>query len=199
MVSSIDGAERALSYAEVLEGAPIGPRIAVIGAGGIGFDVAEYLVAGDERPTLDAALWRKEWGVGDPADVAGGLVPPAPSPPARQVWLLQRKAERPGRGLGKTTGWIHRAALAAKGVRMWGGVRYERIDGAGLHITRDGKAEVLAVDSVVICAGQEPRRDLCASLAAAGIVHHVIGGADVAAELDAKRAIDQAARVAALL
>ena len=193
------GAERALSYAEVLEGAEGGARVAVIGAGGIGFDVAGFLVAGEERATLDPALWRREWGVGAPADVAGGLAPPAPSPPARQVWLLQRKAERPGRGLGKTTGWIHRAALAAKGVRMWGGVSYERIGAEGLHILRDGKAEVLEVDSVVICAGQEPKRDLAAALAATGIEHHVIGGADVAAELDAKRAIDQAARLAALL
>ncbi len=198
-VPDIAGAERALSYAEVLEGAEVGARVAVIGAGGIGFDVAGFLVAGEERATLDPALWRREWGVGDPAEVAGGLVPPAPSAPARQVWLLQRKAERPGRGLGKTTGWIHRAALAAKGVRMWGGVSYERIGAEGLHILRDGKAEVLEVDSVVICAGQEPKRDLAAALAAKGIEHHVIGGADVAAELDAKRAIDQAARLAALL
>lgn len=198
-VPDIAGAERALSYAEVLEGAKVGARVAVIGAGGIGFDVAGFLVAGEERATLDPALWRREWGVGDPAEVAGGLAPPAPSPPARQVWLLQRKAERPGRGLGRTTGWIHRAALAAKGVRMWGGVSYERIGAEGLHILRDGKAEVLEVDSVVICAGQEPKRDLAAALAAKGIEHHVIGGADVAAELDAKRAIDQAARLAALL
>lgn len=191
-----------LSYLQVLQGAPVGPRVAIIGAGGIGFDVAEYLVHQGESPTENPALWRTEWGVGDPATTPGGLAEPAPEPPARQVWLLQRKPEKPGRSLGKTTGWIHRAALAAKGVRMIGGVNYERIDEKGLHITHGPErkeAELLAVDTVVLCAGQLPARDLVEGLTTAGIPHHLIGGADVAAELDAKRAIDQATRLAARL
>ena len=195
----IPGQERALSYLQVLQGAPVGPRVAVIGAGGIGFDVAEYLVAGGHSVTTDTAAWRREWGVGDPAQVPGGLVEPAPDAPARQVWLLQRKPEKPGRGLGKTTGWIHRAALQMKGVTMWGGISYQEIKDAGLRISRNGVEEILPVDTVVLCAGQVPARGLSDQLAAAGIVAHVIGGADVAAELDAKRAIDQAARLAAQL
>jgi 2,4-dienoyl-CoA reductase (NADPH2) len=195
--AGIAGQELALGYAEVLRGAAVGARVAVIGAGGIGFDVAEFLVAGGHSATTDAALWRREWGVGDPADVAGGLVAPAPVPAARQVWLLQRKPEKPGRGLGKTTGWIHRAALQAKGVKMWGGVSYREISARGLRIERGGVEEWLEVDQVVLCAGQIPDRGLADRLAAAGIAAHVIGGADVAAELDAKRAIDQGARLAA--
>jgi 2,4-dienoyl-CoA reductase (NADPH2) len=195
----IPGQEAALGYIDVLNGAPVGKRVAIVGAGGIGFDVAEYLAHRGVSPTLDAALWRREWGVGDPAEVRGGLVVPEPEPPAREVWLLQRKAEKPGRGLGKTTGWIHRAALAAKGVKMIGGVSYERIGSEGLVVSREGVEEVIAVDSVVLCAGQVPARGLADELAAAGIGCHVIGGADVAAELDAKRAIDQGARLAARL
>ncbi|MFN4131126.1 MAG: FAD-dependent oxidoreductase, partial [Paracoccaceae bacterium] len=195
----IPGQERALGYAETLRGAKVGRRVAVIGAGGIGFDVAESLVHSGDSPTEDFALWRREWGVGDPAEVAGGLAAPAPEAPAREVWLLQRKAEKPGRGLGKTTGWIHRAALAAKGVKMLGGVTYKAITAAGLVIERDGVEQVLAVDNVILCAGQVPERGLADSLVAAGITPHVIGGADVAAELDAKRAIDQGARLAARL
>jgi 2,4-dienoyl-CoA reductase (NADPH2) len=191
------GQERALSYIEVLRGAKVGKRVAVIGAGGIGFDVAEFLVAGGHSVTEHPAEWRREWGVGDPATSAGGLAVAAPEPAAREVWLLQRKAEKPGRGLGKTTGWIHRAALAAKGVRMIGGVSYLGIEDGGLRISRDGVEEVLAVDTVVLCAGQLPERGLADRLAEAGIAAHVIGGADVAAELDAKRAINQAARLAA--
>lgn len=195
----IEGEARALGYADVLNGAPVGRRVAVIGAGGIGFDVAEYLVHRGVSPALDPALWRREWGVGDPAEVRGGLVAAQPEPAAREVWLLQRKAEKPGRGLGKTTGWIHRAALAAKGVKMIGGVSYRRITDAGLVVLRDGVEEVIPVESVVLCAGQEPARGLADALAAEGIAAHVIGGADVAAELDAKRAIDQGARLAARL
>ena len=195
----IPGQERAKSYLQVLQGAPIGKRVAIVGAGGIGFDVAEYLVANGPSATLNPAEWRKEWGVGDPAETPGGLCEPTPEPPAREVWLLQRKAEKPGRGLGKTTGWIHRAALAAKGVKMLGGVSYERITDEGLWITRDGQPQLLAVDDVVLCAGQLPARGLYDRLVAAGITAHVIGGADVAAELDAKRAIDQGARLAARL
>ncbi|OYU41139.1 MAG: NADPH-dependent 2,4-dienoyl-CoA reductase [Pseudorhodobacter sp. PARRP1] len=193
----IPGQDRALSYIDVLRGAPVGPRVAVIGAGGIGFDVAEFLVAGGHSVTEHPAEWRREWGVGDPATTPGGLAEPAPDAPAREVWLLQRKAEKPGRGLGKTTGWIHRAALQMKGVKMWGGVSYLAITADGLRIARDGVEDVLAVDSVVLCAGQVPERGLADRLAEAGIAAHIIGGADVAAELDAKRAIDQGARLAA--
>lgn len=195
----IPGQDRALGYIDALQGAPVGPRVAVIGAGGIGFDVSEFLVHHGESPTEHPAQWRAEWGVGDPAETPGGLADPAPTPPARHVWLLQRKPEKPGRHLGKTTGWIHRAALAAKGVRMIGGVQYDRIDADGLHVTRDGQTEVIAVDTVILAAGQVPERSLADRLIAAGQTPHVIGGADVAAELDAKRAIDQAARLAARL
>jgi 2,4-dienoyl-CoA reductase (NADPH2) len=193
-----------LGYIDVLRGAAVGPRIAIIGAGGIGFDVAEYLVHRGESAAEHPDLWRKEWGVGDPALTPGGLSPdgPRPAPPARDVILLQRKAEKPGRGLGKTTGWIHRASLAARGVRMQGGVAYRRITPAGLEVTTGSDAqnpELIAVDNVVLCAGQVPRRALADALAAEGIKHQVIGGADVAAELDAKRAIDQGARVASQL
>jgi len=197
----IDGQDRALSYIDVLRGAPVGPRVAIVGAGGIGFDVAEYLVHSGHSPTEDLDLWRREWGVGDPAEAPGGLATtgPRPEPPARKVHLLQRKAEKPGRGLGKTTGWIHRAALAMKGVTMRGGVGYEAITDQGLRITTAEGAELLEVDTVVLCAGQLPDRRLSDRLAEAGIAHHIIGGADVAAELDAKRAIDQGARLAARL
>ncbi len=195
----IAGQDRALGYIDVLNGAEVGRRVAVIGAGGIGFDVAEYLVAGGHSPTLSPQDWRREWGVGDPALTPGGLAAPAPDAPARQVWLLQRKAEKPGRGLGKTTGWIHRAALQAKGVKMLGGVSYDRITEEGLWITRGGEAELLPVDDVVLCAGQISERGLYERLIAAGLKAHVIGGADVATELDAKRAIDQGARLAAAL
>jgi 2,4-dienoyl-CoA reductase (NADPH2) len=195
----IAGQEHALSYMDVLRGAPIGRRVAVIGAGGIGFDVAEFLVQGGHSATNDPALWRREWGVGDPGTTRGGLAEPLPDAPARQVYLLQRKAEKPGRGLGKTTGWIHRAALQMKGVKMMGGVSYRAVTPEGLLISRDGVEELLPVDAVVLCAGQVPERGLADALAAAGIAHQVIGGADVAAELDAKRAIDQGARMAALL
>ena len=185
------------SYAQVLNGADIGPRVAVIGAGGVGFDVAGYLVHSGTSPTLDYAAWAADWGVGDPANAAGGLAAPRPHAPAREVWLLQRKPEKPGRGLGKTTGWIHRAALGAKGVKMWGGVSYLSAGPEGLRIARDGHEEFLAVDAVVICAGQLPERGLADRLIALGARVHVIGGAEVAAELDAKRAIDQGTRLAA--
>ena len=193
---------RVYSYAEVLQGADPGASVAVIGAGGIGFDVAETLVHQGQSPTLDPALWRREWGVSAPWEDRGGLSPkgPAPHPPAREVHLLQRKAEKPGRHLGKTTGWIHRATLGMKGVRMQGGVNYERITSSGLllsHGPNGEKAELLAVDSVVICAGQLPERGLAAELDRRGVAYHLIGGADIAAELDAKRAIDQGARLAA--
>ncbi|MDB5660737.1 MAG: 2,4-dienoyl-CoA reductase [Cypionkella sp.] len=196
---AIAGQVQGLSYIETLRGAAVGSKVAVIGAGGIGFDVAEFLVAGGHSLTTHPDEWRREWGVGDPATSRGGLAEPAPEAAARQVWLLQRKAEKPGRRLGKTTGWIHRAALQMKGVKMWGGVSYIGIEEGGLRISRDGVEELLAVDRVILCAGQVPNRGLADLLAEAGIAAHVIGGADVAAELDAKRAIDQGARLAARL
>ncbi|NVO26377.1 NADPH-dependent 2,4-dienoyl-CoA reductase [Donghicola sp. C2-DW-16] len=193
-----------LSYIDVLAGkAPVGGRVAVIGAGGIGFDVAEYLVM-DDSPTEHPQEWRAEWGVGDPEETRGGLAAAGaqPAPPVREVTLLQRKAEKPGKRLGKTTGWIHRMALMAKQVKMVGGVNYERIDAKGLHVSFGEAREnpkLIEVDTVVLCAGQVPNRDLAESLSLEGITVHVIGGADVAAELDAKRAINQGARVAAAI
>ncbi|MCO8144741.1 NADPH-dependent 2,4-dienoyl-CoA reductase [Rhodovulum tesquicola] len=190
-----------LGYADVLAGAaPVGPRVAIVGAGGIGFDVAEFLVTGDS-PTLHPEEWRAEWGVADPAEHRGGLAPdgPRPAPPLRQVTLMQRKPGAPGKGLGKTTGWIHRAALRMKGVRMLGGVAYSRITREGIEIAEGDSPRLIAADTVVLCAGQEPERRLSVALSAAGLAHHVIGGADVAVELDAKRAIDQGARLAASL
>jgi len=192
-----------LSYVDVLRGrALVGPRVVIVGAGGIGFDVAEFLVHEGESPTLVPELWREEWGVADPARFRSGLAPegPQPAPPARDVTLLQRKAEKPGRRLGKTTGWIHRASLQMKQVRMIAGVNYERIDATGLHVSH-GEArerpECLPCDTVVLCAGQVSERSLADALQAMGRRVHVIGGADVAAELDAKRAIDQGARISA--
>jgi 2,4-dienoyl-CoA reductase (NADPH2) len=194
-----------LSYVDVLAGkASVGKRVAVIGAGGIGFDVAEYLVHDGDSPTEAPALWRAEWGVGDPELHRGGLAPegPQPHPAARSVTLLQRKPGKPGKGLGKTTGWIHRAALKMKGVRMIPGVNYDRIDADGLHVSFGEAREnptLIAVDTVVLCAGQEVERSLADALIDEGVAVHVVGGADVASELDAKRAIDQGARLAAAL
>ncbi len=197
-----DGAGHAkvVSYLDVLSGrVACGPRVALVGAGGIGFDVAEFLVHQGASPTLDPRRWMAEWGIDPDFESRGGLVPARPEPPARQVWLLQRSAGKPGAKLGKTTGWIHRATLKAKGVKMLGGVEYLGVDDAGLRIRVDGVDQLLAVDHVVICAGQEPRRDLLAQLQAGGRNAHLIGGADVATELDAKRAIDQGSRLAAIL
>ena len=204
---AIPGQDRAnvLSYIDVLAGkAPVGKTVAVVGAGGIGFDVSEFLVHEGHSPTESIPDWMREWGVTDPEQARGGLAAEGPRPdaPARQVTLLQRKAERPGKRLGKTTGWIHRAALQMKNVQMIGGVNYERIDDAGLHITFGEAREnprVIPADTVVLCAGQLSDRSLADTLATRGITAHVIGGADVAAELDAKRAIDQGTRLAATL
>ncbi len=192
-----------LSYAEVLRGAKVGERVAVIGAGGIGFDICEFLVTG-ESPTLDLEAWKAEWGVGDPEISRGGLAGngPQPEPPTRAVTLLQRKSTKLGKGLGKTTGWIHRAALKMKGVQMVGGVNYEEITAEGLVVS-DGEARenprLIKADTIVLCAGQLPERSLADALEAAGKTCHIIGGADVAAELDAKRAINQGTRLAAEL
>ncbi len=191
---------KVVSYVDVLTGrVQVGARVALIGAGGIGFDVAEFLVHSGHSPTLDAGRWMAEWGVDASFETPGSLVPPRPEPPAREVWLLQRTPGRPGARLGKTSGWVHRSALKAKQVKMLGGVEYLGVDDAGLRIRVDGSEELLPVDHVVVCAGQEPRRELHAELTTHGIAAHLIGGADVAAELDAKRAIDQGSRVAAAL
>jgi 2,4-dienoyl-CoA reductase (NADPH2) len=203
---ALPGIERANvhSYADVITGrAKIGKRVAIVGAGGIGFDVSEFLThAGTPGVAQTREQWLAEWGVGDPAVARGGLVTAAPEPSPREVFLLQRKTSGVGKGLGKTTGWVHRAALKARGVETINGVNYERIDDAGLHVSfgeKRERARVLAVDDVVICAGQESRRDLADELASAGVRVHLIGGADVAAELDAKRAIAQGTRLAAEL
>ena len=193
---------KVLSYIDVLRGgAAVGPRVVVVGAGGIGFDVAEFLAHEGPSTTLDLAAWKREWGVGDPLQTAGGLAPEGPRPhaPAREVFLLQRRSGKPGAGLGKTTGWIHRTALKMKRVQMIGGVNYERIDDRGLLISYGPRREDpqwIACDHIVICAGQEPLRSLADGLAAQGRAVHVIGGARQAGELDAKRAIDEAARLA---
>mmetsp|Transcript_27056 Transcript_27056/g.49202 ORF Transcript_27056/g.49202 Transcript_27056/m.49202 type:complete len:676 (-) Transcript_27056:1490-3517(-) len=194
-----------LSYLDVLrDKKPVGKKVAVIGAGGIGFDVSEFLVHEGGSLTENLPEWMVEWGVTDPAEHRGGLAPegPQPHPAARQVTLMQRKAKALGKGLGKTTGWIHRAALKMKNVEMLGGVNYEKIDDDGLHISFGEAREnprVLDVDNVVICAGQISDRSLADALEAEGVTCHVIGGADVAAELDAKRAINQGTRRAASL
>ncbi|MGE4328331.1 MAG: FAD-dependent oxidoreductase [Pseudodonghicola sp.] len=198
-----DGAN-VLSYIEVLrDKAPVGRSVAVIGAGGIGFDVSEFLLE-DHSPATDLPAWMTEWGVTDPAKHRSGLAPEGPQPaaPARQVTLLQRKKQAHGKGLGKTTGWIHRATLKMKGVNFVGGVNYEKIDADGLHVSFGEAREnptLIPAETVVLCAGQVSDRSLAEALAEKGIAAHVIGGADVAAELDAKRAIDQGTRLAAAL
>ncbi|MEE2039821.1 NADPH-dependent 2,4-dienoyl-CoA reductase [Nocardiopsis sp. CT-R113] len=191
---------KVVSYVDVLRGnADVGARVAVIGAGGIGFDVAEFLTDGGEGASRDSGAFFRQWGVDTGHTTAGGLTAPERPAPPRTVHLLQRKTAKVGAGLGKTTGWIHRLELRHRGVDMVAGVSYDRIDDEGLHLTVGDEKTVLDVDTVVLCSGQEPRRDLADELAAAGRTVHVIGGADVAAELDAKRAIDQGTRLAAAL
>ena len=197
---------KVLSYIDVLRhGKPVGERVAIIGAGGIGFDVAEFLTHGDHpSTTLDLPAWKAEWGITDPAEARGGLAASGPrvTPPARQVTLLQRKTGKLGAGLGKTTGWIHRTTLKMKEVQMVSGVNYERIADEGLLVSYGDKREDptwIACDTVVLCAGQVPLFSLAQELEAAGRKPHRIGGALEAGELDAKRAIDQAARLAARL
>ena len=200
---TIPGADRpnVHGYADVITGAaPVGRRVAIIGAGGIGFDVGEFLThSGPTSEPQTREEWQREWGVGDPAVARGGLVTPERDEPPRQVFLLQRKTTKVGAGLGKTSGWVHRSTLANRGVETIRGVSYDRIDDAGLHITVGERSRLLEVDDVVVCAGQEPRRELADALAESGVRVHVVGGADVAAELDAKRAIDQGVRLAARL
>ncbi|MUV13986.1 NADPH-dependent 2,4-dienoyl-CoA reductase [Noviluteimonas gilva] len=199
---SFPGADHAkvVGYADVIEGrVKCGKRVALIGAGGIGFDVAEFLVHEGPSPSLDPQRWMHEWGIDPTFETRGGLAPAHPEPPAREVWLLQRTPGRPGARLGKTTGWIHRATLKSKGVHMLGGVEYLGVDDDGLRIRIDGEERLLPVDHVVVCAGQEPRRTLFDALSGTAAGVHVIGGADVAAELDAKRAIAQGTALAAQL
>ena len=198
----IDGIEspKVLSYIDVLQGkVEVGKRVAIIGAGGIGFDVAEFLVDDGHSPALDEHLWRREWGVDDSFTHRGGIdgLKPQPQPPARQVFLLQRSEGAPGKRLNKTSGWVHRATLKMKRVEMIGGVQYDRIDERGLHVTIGSNPRLLEVDHIVLCAGQEPNRELHSALTAIGKTAHLIGGADAAGELDAKRAIDQGTRLAA--
>ena len=196
--------QKALSYIDVLrDGAEVGNKVAIIGAGGIGFDVAEFL--GHERrdgpnfPTPED--FARQWGIDMTLQARGGVknVPAEPEPLAREIWLLQRKASKPGKGLGKTTGWVHRLSLRKRGVKMLAGVTYRHIDEFGLHIEHDGKEKLLEVDNVILCAGQLPCRDLQEPLKSAGVTVHLIGGADVAAELDAKRAIKQGSELAAAI
>ena len=191
---------KVLGYLDVLlERKPVGRRVALIGAGGIGFDVADFLTHGHQEAEPITAFYR-EWGIDPSFSSRGGLAPAAPPAVPREVWLLQRKPGKPGKGLGKTTGWIHRARLQQRGVKAIGGVEYLGIDDAGLHLRLpDGGEQVLDVDNVVLCAGQESLRELEDELLCAGMAVHRVGGADVAAELDAKRAIDQATRLAAEL
>ena len=186
---------KVLSYVDVLEGArPVGRRVAIIGAGGIGFDVAEFLVQ-ESEPEL--AEFMAEWGVDQGYGERGGLLAqPAAATPIREITLLQRKAGKPGAGLGKSTGWIHRSALQMKNVTMIPGVSYHGIDDEGLHFTAGEERQVLDVDTIVVCAGQEPLRELYDAVEATGIKTHLIGGADEAAELDARRAIEQGFKLA---
>ncbi|MFE2377360.1 FAD-dependent oxidoreductase [Streptomyces sp. NPDC059398] len=187
-----------VSYLDVLrDGAQVGQRVAVIGAGGIGFDVAEFLTDSGDSASQDPAVFFRQWGVDTEHRTPGGLCAPVRPTAPRTVHLLQRRTGKVGAGLGKTTGWIHRTELKHRGVTTVAGATYERIDDEGLHITVDGARQVIPVDTVVLCTGQEPRRELYEALRAAGHPVRVIGGADVAAELDAKRAVRQGTELAA--
>lgn len=201
-IPKIDGIEhpKVLSYLDVLqEKVPVGENVAIIGAGGIGFDVAEYLTHGEDSPATDIPQFMAAWGVDMSLEARGGIegVAPRLTPSPRKVSLLQRKQSKVGAGLGKTTGWIHRLGLEKKGVQMMPGCDYQRIDDEGLHMTVGGEEKLLAVDNVILCAGQEPRRELIDGLGEIPV--HLIGGAEVAAELDAKAAIDQGTRLAATI
>ena len=202
---AIPGVEnpKVINYLDaILQRKPVGQKVAVIGAGGIGFDVSEFITHQGEATSLNREAFWREWGIDTHLDARGGVagVQAQPHPAARQVFLLQRKKSKVGDGLGKTTGWIHRAGLKSKNVQMLNSVEYLKIDEAGLHIRiADGEPQVLPVDTVIICAGQDPLRELHDGLLAGGQSVHLIGGADVASELDAKRAIDQGSRLAAQL
>ncbi|MFE7004702.1 FAD-dependent oxidoreductase [Streptomyces griseus] len=191
---------KVLSYLDVLrDGATVGDRVAIVGAGGIGFDVAEFLTDGGEAASLDPDAFFRQWGVDTAYEDRGGLRAPERPESPRTVHLIQRRTTKVGAGLGRTTGWIHRTELRHRGVEMIAGASYDLIDDEGIHLTVDGERRVLPVDTVVLCAGQEPRRDLYEELRAGAVPVHLIGGADVAAELDAKRAIHQGTELAAAL
>jgi 2,4-dienoyl-CoA reductase (NADPH2) len=193
---------KVLGYVDVLQHRrPVGARVAIVGAGGIGFDVAEFLSHDEAHApsSVDIPAFMAEWGIDMTLSARGGLVAESPLRSARDIWLLQRRPTPPGRDLGKTTGWVHRLALRKRGVRMLPGVEYQGIDDRGLSIVQGGKPQLLPVDHVVICAGQEPRRELAPGLEARGLRPHLIGGARIAAELDARRAIEEGARLAAAL
>ncbi|WP_217229259.1 NADPH-dependent 2,4-dienoyl-CoA reductase [Streptomyces anulatus] len=199
---AIPGTDRpdVVSYLDVLrDGAPVGDRVAIVGAGGIGFDVAEFLTDGGDAASLDADTFFRQWGVDTSYAERGGLRAPERPRSPRTVHLIQRRTTKVGAGLGRTTGWIHRTELRHRGVEMIAGASYDLIDDEGLHLTVDGERRVLPVDTVVLCAGQEPRRELYEELRAGAVPVHLIGGADVAAELDAKRAIRQGTELAAAL
>jgi 2,4-dienoyl-CoA reductase (NADPH2) len=200
------GHPKVLSYVDVLQHkAPVGRRVAIIGAGGIGFDVGEYLLHDPSHPLpAPVAEWTREWGVDLEATTRGGLVKPADPAPVRQLYLMQRKTSKLGAGLGKTSGWVHRATLMRNGVVMMAGVQYDRIDDQGLHITVGGEQKLIEVDNVVICAGQDSLTELMPAEGesggpASGPAFHKIGGAALAAELDAKRAIKEGAELAVRL
>jgi 2,4-dienoyl-CoA reductase (NADPH2) len=193
-----------LSYLDVLrDHRPVGQRVAIIGAGGIGFDVAEYLghAPGQPQPSLSREDFARDWGIDLSMQARGGVagVQAEPYRSARQIWLLQRKGTKPGKNLGKTTGWVHRMNLRRRGVEALSGVEYRRIDDAGLHIEVQGQQQVLEVDNVVVCAGQHSNRELADTLQAGGVACHLIGGAFEARELDAKHAIRQGSELAARL
>ncbi|MBA1263231.1 MULTISPECIES: NADPH-dependent 2,4-dienoyl-CoA reductase [Stutzerimonas] len=194
---------KVISYLDaILQRKPVGQKVAVIGAGGIGFDVSEFITHAGETTSLNRDAFWKEWGIDTALDARGGIagIKAEVHPAAREVFLLQRKKTKVGDGLGKTTGWIHRTGLKNKNVQMLNSVKYLKVDDAGLHIRiAEGEPQVLPVDTVIVCAGQDPLRELQDGLVAAGQNVHLIGGADVAAELDAKRAINQGSRLAAEL
>ncbi|MBC7617980.1 MAG: FAD-dependent oxidoreductase, partial [Candidatus Saccharibacteria bacterium] len=188
---------KVVNYLDVLrDKCKVGNTVALIGAGGIGFDTAEFLLHQGTSPSLDKAKFFTEWGVDTSYKEAGGLMPAHIEKSPRKVYLLQRKTSKVGDGLGKTTGWIHRTSLKNREVEMVNGVTYRKVDDAGLHITVGDKDMTIAADTIVVCAGQDPQRALQADLQAAGCAVHLIGGADVAAELDAKRAIKQGTELA---
>ncbi len=198
----IDGLDHpsVVGYLDVLrDRVPVGRRVAILGAGGIGFDVAEFLTSDTEEDPADVAGFLSHWGVDAEYRRPGGLTVAVEAPAKRSVVMLQRSGGKLGAGLGKTTGWIHRTELARRGVRMVPGAEYRRIDDAGLHLGLEGEPVTIEVDTIVLCTGQDPARDLHVELAELGIDAHLIGGADIAAELDAKRAIDQGTRLAARL
>jgi 2,4-dienoyl-CoA reductase (NADPH2) len=198
---NIEGIDHAsvLSYIDViLKKKPLGNRVAIIGAGGIGFDTAEYITHSGESTALNIDEFMNEWGIDKTLSARGGIegCKPKISPSLREVYLLQRKTSKMGSALGKTTGWIHRAGLAKKHVKMINGCNYQRIDDNGLHMTIGDKPELLAVDNIIICAGQDPLIEITHGLK---LPFHLIGGADSAKELDAKTAIAQGTKIAASL